>query len=54
MKKRNMRNFRKQTKRIAAGAMAALVAGTALTAVPYNVLADEVIAEWREENGVKY
>ena len=38
----------------AAGAMAALVAGTALTAVPYNVLADEVIAEWREENGVKY
>ena len=34
--------------------MAALVAGTALTAVPYNVLADEVIAEWREENGVKY
>ena len=34
--------------------MAALVAGTALTAVPYNVLADEVIMEWREENGVKY
>ncbi len=54
MEKRNMRNFRKQTKRFAAGAMAALVAGTALTAVPYNVLADEVIAEWREENGVKY
>ena len=40
--------------RAAAGAMAALVAGTALTAVPYNVLADEVIMEWREENGVKY
>ena len=38
----------------AAGAMAALVAGTAFTAVPYNVLADEVMAEWREENGVKY
>ena len=38
----------------AAGAMAALVAGTAFTAVPYNVLADEVIMEWREENGVKY
>ena len=55
MKKRNMRNFRKQTKRLAAGAMAGLMmAGTALTAVPYNVLADEVIMEWREENGVKY
>ena len=40
--------------RAAAGAMAALVAGTALAAVPYNVLADEVIMEWREENGVKY
>ena len=40
--------------RAAAGAMAALVAGAALTAVPYNVLADEVIMEWREENGVKY
>ncbi len=40
--------------RAAAGAMAALVAGTALVAVPYNVLADEVIMEWREENGVKY
>ena len=54
MEKRNMRNFRKQTKRFAAGAMAALVAGATLTAVPYNVLADEVIMEWREENGVKY
>ena len=40
--------------RAAAGAMAALLAGAALTAVPYNVLADEVIMEWREENGVKY
>ena len=40
--------------RAAAGAMVALVAGAALAAVPYNVLADEVIMEWREENGVKY
>ena len=40
--------------RAAAGAMVALVAGAAFAAVPYNVLADEVIMEWREENGVKY
>ena len=50
MEKRNMRNFRKQTKRFAAGAMAALVAGATLTAVPYNVLAAEVIMEWRAES----
>ena len=52
----------KKTKR-AAGMLAKTVAGTTagmmtmaavLAAVPVNVAADEVIMEWREENGVKY
>ena len=46
---------RKHTMRFAAGAMAGLMAaGTVSTAATYNVLADEVIAEWREENGEKF
>ena len=52
----------KKTKR-EAGMLAKTVAGTTagmmtmaavLAAVPVNVAADEVIMEWREENGVKY
>ena len=52
----------KKTER-AAGMLAKTVAGTTagmmtmaavLAAVPVNVAADEVIMEWREENGVKY
>ena len=52
----------KKTKRMA-GVLAQAVAGTTagmmtmaavLAAVPVNAAADEVIMEWREENGVKY
>ncbi len=52
----------KKTKRMA-GVLTKAVAGTTagmmtmaavLAAVPVNVAADEVIMEWREENGVKY
>ena len=52
----------KKTKRMA-GVLAKAVAGTTagmmtmamvLAAVPVNAAADEVIMEWREENGVKY
>ena len=52
----------KKTKRMA-GVLTKTIAGTTagvmtlaavLAAVPVNVLADEVIMEWREENGVKY
>ena len=52
----------KKTKRMA-GVLTKTIAGTTagvmtlaavLAAVPVNVAADEVIMEWREENGVKY